>query len=61
MFKKEHIANIREALKSGEYVLINPSIHNSSLKKSQAPQGYTDEEIKQGIVLKAVDLKDTLC
>ncbi len=61
MIKKEDIVKIREALKTGEYLLLNTSIRNSSLKKGLAPQGFSDDEIKQGIIVKAEDVKHTLC
>lgn len=61
MLTKDNIIKIREALKTGQYLLLNPSIRNSSLKKGQAPQGFSDDEIKQGIVVREEDVKHTLC
>lgn len=56
MLKKD-IPKIREQLKTGKYLVIPANMYKSYLKKAQAPQGLSDDELRQGHIVSAEEIE----
>jgi len=55
MLKKD-IPKVRQLLASGKYLAIPENTYKSLVKKSQAPQGFNDEELKRAVIVKADEI-----
>ena len=56
MLKKD-IPKVREILKSGKYLAIPENTYKSLVKKTKAPQGFSDDELKRAVIVKADEIE----